>query len=118
MNKVRVTRLFHGSEPLGYMDPKVNMRVRHGTEPRWITAVTSGNYTVSLALASGGTAIASAYPSDLVVDTPVASGFGWPTSGGSILSGHSKAFPSGVPYVLPSGMSYMSGTGMPKLFVR
>lgn len=110
-NKVRVNRLFGGSDARGMMDPHVDMLVKNGIDSRWITTLDSGNYQVGLALASGGTTIAKAYPHNLVIDEPVASGYGWPTSTDCILFGHSGAFPSGVPEALGTGMFYESGAG-------
>jgi hypothetical protein len=117
-NKVRVTKLFGGSHPLGYMDPKVNMRVKYGQQPLWIVGLQSGNYTVDLALSSGGTAVRRAYPHDLMVDVVDASGQGWPTGGGSVKQAHGVTWPNGVSVGVGSGTSYLGGDGTVHTFGR
>ncbi len=81
LNKIRVTRA-HGTDVvLGYMDPDLHMQVRFGIDSRWIRAMDTGNFQVSLAKTSGGTEVAKAYPHQLLVDVTVASGYGWPAGG-------------------------------------
>lgn len=123
-NKTVVTKLFGGGGELGGMDPQNNMKVKHGQDTRWITA--SGSNTtayplgsgtdilVSLAMTSGGPQIARAYPYQLQIDVTVASGFGWPTAGGSVGIGHSGIWRNGVPNVMASGnqFNFMSGAGL------
>jgi len=114
-SKVRVTNLFGGSEVVGGMDPAVDMRVKHGNEFFWVKALASGNFTVDLALASGGAVVRQAYPMDLYVETPVASGFGWPTGGGSYVWG--SDWTTGVPVRDTSKMTFIQA-GAPYSFTR
>jgi hypothetical protein len=120
--KVRVTANLGVSDPLGVTDPRVHMRVRYGTEERWIVGLASGNFTVDLALSSGGTAIAKAYPHDLIVPSGPLNGhaayFGWPTGNQSVKAGHKGVFANGVPSIPGSGTSYLGGDGLTHTFGR
>ncbi len=117
-NKIKVTKLFGGGGVQGGMDPKVNQRIKRGQQSLWIVGLDSGNFQVSLALTSGGTAIAKSYPHEIFIDVTVASGWGWPTGGGSIGQGHSGVFPNGVPVAIGSGTSFQSGDGTVHTFGR
>jgi len=117
-NKVRVTKLFGGSHPLGYMDPAKHMKVKWGIQEMWIVNLDSGNFTVDLSLSSGGTIVQSAYPHELFVDVTVASGHGWPNSGGSVKQAHGVTWPNGVDKGVGSGISYMGGDGKVHTFSR
>lgn len=111
-NKVRVTKLFGGGGILGLMDPVVNLKVKYGTETRWIKALDSGNFQVSLAISSGGAIIAKAYPHDLQANVVDASGFGWNSASAgntTVLFGHHGVFPSGVTVIPSSGMWFDQG---------
>lgn len=113
-NKIKVTKLFGGGGTLGYMDAAVNMRVKFGQELYWITGsgrdalsypLASGNAAlIPLALTSGGPQVLKGYAMELQLDVTRASGFGWPTGGGSITLSRSGVFPTGVPNVTPSGV--------------
>jgi hypothetical protein len=96
------------------MNPAVHMQVRHGQDPFWIVALQSGNYTVDLALTSGGAPVRRAYPNDLMVDEPVASGFGWPTTGGSVMTHRVGQTPVGN----INGGAYLGPDGKTKTFTR
>ncbi len=119
LNKIRVTRLFGAGAAKGLLDPQVNMLVKHQQDPRWIVGLDSGNYQISLALASGGAACAKAYPHECYIDEPVASGYGWPTSDDSVLFGHDGGInASGPPVIQGTGMWFVDGGGTPTGFCR
>jgi hypothetical protein len=109
-NKVRVTRLFGAGATVGFVDPQVNMRVRNGIDSRWIVALDSGNFQVSLGLASGGAVKAKAYPHDLTIDAPQASGFGWPAGTGSTTLGHNGTHSIGTDD--PTDIYVLGGDGV------
>ncbi len=121
-NKIRVTRLFGADDTLGLMDPAANMHVRHGQDSRWIVSLTTGNFLVNLSQASGGTVTSQAYPHWLLIDDPQASGFGWPTSSGSVVFGHHTGFFAsgvpGIPGLSGSGMAYTGGDSLVHTFSR
>ncbi len=118
-NKIRVTRSPGMDCVLGFMDPHVNMKVKFGIDFRWITGLDSGNFQVGLALASGGTTIAKAYPHQLIIDAPVASGYGWPTTGGSHKFTHESGIgASGPPTALGNHMVFLKGDGSTNDFTR
>lgn len=118
-NKVRVTHLLGSEAIVGWMHPEVHMRVHIGIDTRWITALDSGNFQVSLAKSSGGTAVQKAYPHQLVIDAPVASGFGWPTIDGCVVFGHNSGIrASGLPVADDSSLVYLKGGGPVTTFTR
>ncbi len=119
-NKIRVVRTFGTDSLLGFMDPHVHMNVRHHAQSRWIKALDSGNFQVSLSLTSGGAVMAKAYPHDLRMDAPTASGWGWPDGAENQPQGvgHSGVFPLGVPVLSGTGLVFMQGDGEPYTFVR
>jgi hypothetical protein len=117
-NKIRVAQRL-GFGVVGLMDPAVDMNVHFGIDSRWIVALDSGNFQVGLALASGGTVCAKAYPHMLMIDTPTASGFGWPNIANEPVGfGHSGVFPGGVPVGVGSGMYYQGGDSLIHLVNR
>lgn len=116
LNKVRVTRLFGTEAAVGLVEPAVHMQVRHGIDTRWIKTLDSGNYQVGLALASGGTVVAKAYPHDLACSTGVADYFGWPGSNTSVTLGHSGTHVTGTDDVTVG--TYLKGDGEPTEFTR
>lgn len=111
LNKVRVTSLFGTESNNGLTDPAVGMPVRNGSTPGWIVALDSGNFQVSLALASGGIPVTKAYPHELRVTTGAANFFGWPSGQGDVVFGHLAIFANGTPVTAPNKMTYMSGSG-------
>jgi hypothetical protein len=111
-NKIRVTRLHSTGATVGFIDPKVNMRVRHGIDTRWITSLDSGNFQVGLSTTSGGLVTCKAYPHNLSIDAPTASGYGWvsnATASGFQTFGHRNVFSNGIPTVPGSGMVFNKG---------
>ncbi len=109
-NKVRVSKGKGSGAIFGLMDPAVNLRVQHGIQTKWIKSLDSGNFQVGLALTSGGTVTAKAYPHELTADLVDASGFGWPTASTVVLFGHHGSFPSGVNFQInSSGMDFLTG---------
>lgn len=117
--KVRVTKTFDGGHPVGWMDPKPNMKVRYGQQDLWIKALDSGNFTVSLSLTSGGAVIAKAHPHDLMVPSgTVGAYFGFPNGGGAQKAGRVGLFAGGVPTAVGSGTAYLDGTGTVRTFGR
>jgi hypothetical protein len=118
-NKIRVFSVYGVSSPLAMMDPLVNMKVRRGIDDRWVVGLDSGNFQVSLALASGGAVVAKAYPHELMLNSGQAAYFGWPNGGSGIVTrGHKGVFPNGIPVGVGSGTTYQGGDGNPHTFGR
>jgi hypothetical protein len=120
--KVRVVSSVGQSHPLGVTDPRVHMRVRYGTEERWVVGLASGNFTADLALTSGGAVVAKAHPKDLIVPSGPLNGhaiyFGWPSGNQSTKFGHRGVFANGVPSIPGSGTTYLGGDGLTHTFGR
>jgi hypothetical protein len=109
--KVRVTKTYQTDSVVGLISAQVNQRVRYGIQTRWIVSHHPDQTQVRLAAASGGTAIETAYPHDLVMDYATASGsWGFPSSSGSVSFGHHSASFFGTPPA--SGVSYANSDGI------
>ena len=104
-NKVRVTKLYGGGGALGVMSPKLNMTTDQGR----ITALDTGDLTVSVSGDSVGL-VKKMYPHQLLVlESHATSTWSWPTGDGSHRFTRGVVFPSGVPDIAESGMFYKKG---------
>jgi hypothetical protein len=114
-NKVRVTKLFGKSAPMGVIDPKVNMRTDMGP----ILALDSGNYTVVVGRGSGSFQ-QRFYPHQLLISEAEATGvWSWPTGDGSVKFGHSAGInANGPPVAVGSGTSVLSADSTVHTFGR
>lgn len=117
-NKVRVTKLFGVSHPLGVIDPKVGMQVKHGVDTLYISALDSGNFQVSLSNLATGVAVRKAYPHDLMCHINVATGtYSYPTGDGAHAFGHSQGILAGGSPLIPgSGAAYLGGDSVIHVF--
>lgn len=115
-DKVRVTKLYGGSHPVGLIDPKVNMLVKQGSGfDRYITSV--GDTTVGLAMTEGGTETGREYPFNLFITEAQATGtWSYPSGDGSIAFGRAGIWPNGVPEDLTASSTMMRGNGVPQNF--
>jgi hypothetical protein len=118
-NKIRVVEVFGTGSTVGYLNPAVGMKIRHNNETLWVKTLASGNFTVGLSLTNGGAVCRTAYPHDICIDTPTASGYGWPNGiNNPVALGHSGVWPNGIPVAIGSGVSYMTGAGTTATFGR
>jgi len=112
-NKVNVVVHF-GYPAVGRMSPVVGMEVKHGIQTRYIVALDSGNYQVSLSNLSTGVPLLKAYPHELYVTFATATGsFSWPSGDGSVKYNHSEGMlANGVPDSMDASGVYFGGDGL------